>query len=267
MNILLYIIIFAMGSVFGSFLTLATYRIPLNQNITHERSYCPKCNHKLAFLDMIPILSYIFLGGKCRYCKTKISPRYLIIELLSGVAFVILAWLVRINVYTITIPKIIEFMFGALYIVFLFLIAGIDKEHHKVDKRVLIYGLVISIGYMLYWFVIDSTFNPNRFILYLLIIAFILLLSTYSLKKTGKDEYELNVLIVLIIMAFFTYEVATIISVIFTVLIVALKNLANKILNKSKKYNINTTNQPIALYLCVANALVVIFINILSQVR
>lgn len=72
MNILLYIIIFMMGTVFGSFLTLATYRIPLHQDIVYKHSYCPKCNHKLSFLDMIPVLSYAFLGGRCRYARYKI---------------------------------------------------------------------------------------------------------------------------------------------------------------------------------------------------
>ena len=73
MNMFLYIIIFSMGTVVGSFLTLATYRIPLNQDITHERSYCPSCKHKLGFFDLIPILSYLILGQKCRYCH---STRY-----------------------------------------------------------------------------------------------------------------------------------------------------------------------------------------------
>ena len=91
MDILLYIIIFIMGTVFGSFFTLATYRIPRNQDITHTHSYCPNCSHKLGFLDLIPVFSYIFLLGKCRYCKEKISPRYLIIEILSGVTFALVA--------------------------------------------------------------------------------------------------------------------------------------------------------------------------------
>ena len=86
------------------------------------------------------------------------------------------------------------------------------------------------------------------------------------MKKTGKDEYELNVLILCIIMAFFTYEVATIISIIITMLIVGIKIIINKILNKREKYNINITKQPIALYLCIANSLTVLFINILSLV-
>lgn len=266
MNIILYIIIFVMGSVFGSFLTLATYRIPLNQDITHKHSYCPKCNHKLSFLDMIPILSYIFLKGKCRYCKAKIGPRYFTIEILSGIAFICLAILIGINIYTITLKQLIGFGFGVLYIVFLFLVAGIDKEHHKINKKVLIYGLIISIAFMLYQYIIIKNFNPNRFILYLAIIAFILILSTYRLKKTGKDEYELNILILCIIMAFFTYEIATIISIILTLLIIGIKIIINKILNKRQKYNINISNQPIGLYLCIANFLSVIFIYILSLV-
>jgi len=53
MDIILYILLFCMGTVFGSFFTLAVSRIPIGQDITHERSYCPNCNHKLSFLDMI----------------------------------------------------------------------------------------------------------------------------------------------------------------------------------------------------------------------
>ena len=87
MKIVLYIYIYIIGVVLGSFFTLAIHRIPRKQDITHTRSYCPNCNHRLNFLDLIPVLSYIFLGGKCRYCHEKIRPRYLIIEVLSGIAF------------------------------------------------------------------------------------------------------------------------------------------------------------------------------------
>ena len=97
MDILLYIIIFIMGTVFGSFFTLAVYRIPKRQDITHTHSYCPNCNHKLGFLDLIPVFSYIFLRGKCRYCKQKIRPRYFILEILSGLLFLLLAFLMNIR--------------------------------------------------------------------------------------------------------------------------------------------------------------------------
>lgn len=266
MNIILYIIIFLMGTVFGSFLTLATYRIPLNQDITHKHSYCPKCNHKLYFLDMIPVFSYIFLGGKCRYCKSKIGPRYFIIELLCGIAFVTLAFLLQINIYEINTNKLIDFGFGALYIVFLFLVAGIDKEHNKIDKRVLTYGLVISIAYMIYQYIVISQFNYNRFILYLILLALILIFSTFRIKKTGKDEYVFNALILCIVMCFFTYEIATIISIILTLFIIAIKIIINKIINRREKYDINIKEQPIAFYLCISNFLTVIFIYILNIV-
>ena len=90
-QIIFYALMFIIGTVFGSFFTLAVYRIPLKQDITHERSFCPKCNHKLSFWDMIPVLSYIFLGGKCRYCKEKIRIRYLLLEILTGTVFLLFA--------------------------------------------------------------------------------------------------------------------------------------------------------------------------------
>ena len=61
MNIILYITIFLIGCMFGSFYTLAVWRIPRRENITHKHSYCPNCHHKLSFFELIPILSYIFL--------------------------------------------------------------------------------------------------------------------------------------------------------------------------------------------------------------
>lgn len=91
MDVILYVLIFAIGTLFGSFFALAIYRIPLKENIVYKHSYCPNCKHKLNFFDLVPIFSYIFLRGKCKYCKNKISPRYLIIEFLTGTIFVLIA--------------------------------------------------------------------------------------------------------------------------------------------------------------------------------
>ena len=67
MDLIIYIVIFLIGIFFGSFYTLAVYRIPNREDIIHTHSYCPNCKHKLGSLDLIPVFSYIFLGGKCRY--------------------------------------------------------------------------------------------------------------------------------------------------------------------------------------------------------
>ena len=88
-NIVIGFFMFVIGTLFGSFFSLATYRIPRNQDILIKRSYCPICKHNLKFFDLIPILSYIFCGGKCRYCKEKISIRYPILELTNGVIYLI----------------------------------------------------------------------------------------------------------------------------------------------------------------------------------
>jgi leader peptidase (prepilin peptidase) / N-methyltransferase len=77
------------GFFFGSFYNVIGLRVPLNQSIVKPRSACPSCKHTLTPLELIPVLSYLFQRGKCRQCKTRISPLYPIMELLTGVLFVI----------------------------------------------------------------------------------------------------------------------------------------------------------------------------------
>ncbi|HAR62959.1 MAG: prepilin peptidase [Candidatus Margulisiibacteriota bacterium] len=81
-------IAFLFGSVIGSFLNVLIFRIPLRQSIIFPPSHCTTCNHKLSVLDLFPLLSYLFLKGKCRYCKEKIKWHYPLVELLSGFSFV-----------------------------------------------------------------------------------------------------------------------------------------------------------------------------------
>lgn len=88
-EILLYFIIFLYGTVFGSFLNVLIYRLPLKENIATEHSHCMTCGEKIQWYDLIPLVSYIILGGKCRHCKAKISPQYPIIEATNGIMYVI----------------------------------------------------------------------------------------------------------------------------------------------------------------------------------
>lgn len=78
------IIIFLFGLIIGSFLNVCIFRIPAGESIAFPPSHCSKCKRNLKPIDLIPVLSYLFLGGKCRYCKTKISIRYPLVELLTG---------------------------------------------------------------------------------------------------------------------------------------------------------------------------------------
>ena len=86
-NLLPLIIFFIIGTLMGSFYTVVGMRLPQDEKVLVGRSHCDHCGHKLSFLDMIPILSYICLRGKCRYCKEKIDSTSTFMELVSGILY------------------------------------------------------------------------------------------------------------------------------------------------------------------------------------
>ncbi len=86
-GILFYAIIFLFGVVIGSFLNVCIYRIPRHEDIVKTRSHCMSCGHTLRWYDMFPLFSYLFLGGRCRYCKAKLSVQYPLIEALNGILY------------------------------------------------------------------------------------------------------------------------------------------------------------------------------------
>ena len=268
MEIFLYIILFIMGTLFGSFYTLAVYRIPKRQDITHTHSYCPNCNHKLGFLDLIPILSYVFLIGKCRYCKEKIRPRYLILEALSGLLFVAMAFLMKFNLETISATKIAEYCFIVLYLTFIILIAGIDKENRKIDKLVSVYGIVISIMYILYLCIVEQA-NIYRYGIYLIFYIVVLLLDTITLKKYAKNSYATGILLMVITMVIFTGEYITENAIIFTLLAISFYLLLNKIKErKNKKSEEQIANKmSIGFYLGTFNIIMLMLVLFLNNYK
>ena len=92
-NIVVYSIVFLYGVIVGSFLNVCILRIPLKETIVSKRSHCMSCGHQLAWYDLFPLFSYLFLGGKCRYCKAKISKQYPIVEFINGAMAVLCFWL------------------------------------------------------------------------------------------------------------------------------------------------------------------------------
>jgi len=84
------IFLFLFGCCAGSFLNVVIYRMPREKSLISPPSACPACNRRIAFYDNIPLLSWLLLRAKCRYCKAPISPRYFVIELLTGLLFAVL---------------------------------------------------------------------------------------------------------------------------------------------------------------------------------
>ena len=90
MTIVFYIIIFLYGIVIGSFLNVCIYRIPKKEDIVKVRSHCMNCGYKLEWYDLVPLFSYLFLKGRCRKCKTKLSAQYPLVEASNGILYVVI---------------------------------------------------------------------------------------------------------------------------------------------------------------------------------
>ena len=114
---------FLFGSVIGSFLNVVILRTPLKQSLITEPSHCFSCSHKLAWYDMFPIFSWIFLKGKCRYCGSKISPRYMIVEAATAVVYCA-AYLVFGFKW--------ELAYAAVLFAVLIVLSGIDLDHFEI---------------------------------------------------------------------------------------------------------------------------------------
>lgn len=194
---------FIIGVLLGSFYTLAVYRIPLKQDITHTRSYCPKCNHKLNFWDLIPVLSYIFLGGKCRYCKSKIRPRYIIIEILSGIAFLLFAILLDIDILKIEYTKIAALIFGILFFSTVIIVVAIFKDYKKIQISVFNFGIIAEIIYMIYLYILNTSIY--RYIIYEMLLLIMIVIN--SIKKTNE---KIRIIMFLIFILIGIYEISII---------------------------------------------------------
>ena len=250
-QIIFYIAFNVIGVVLGSFFTLAIYRIPLKQDILYTRSYCPKCNHKLKTIDLIPILSYIFLKGKCRYCHKKISPRYIIIEFFSGLFYLLFVVSLKINVFNINIENVTELLYGTLIISSFFILGGIAKEAKKITKGTIIFGLIVKIIYIIYLYILNI--NIYRYIIYLIIIAILLIIEKLIKAKKRKN------IIYMMIMALFsivvTNELVFIASAIFTILVLIVSYIIKK-QNKKMSW---------MFYFCFSNIIFLIIYNFVKN--
>ncbi|MDE6726086.1 MAG: prepilin peptidase, partial [Ruminiclostridium sp.] len=105
------VFIFIVGSTIGSFLNVLAYRIPIKESIVKGRSHCTTCGKQILNRDLIPIFSWIFLRGKCRFCGEKISPRYMIVELICGIsyltAFLVLGISIKLAFAVVLFPVLI----------------------------------------------------------------------------------------------------------------------------------------------------------------
>lgn len=135
---ILYAIFYAiLGAVVGSFLNVCIDRLPSRQSLWQPPSHCPSCDRRLTPLELIPILSYLALGGRCRTCGAAISKRVLAVEVLTALLF---AWLW--NHYGVGMALAVATVYTAILVVIFF----IDLEHRLVLNRVIYPSLILALA-------------------------------------------------------------------------------------------------------------------------
>jgi leader peptidase (prepilin peptidase)/N-methyltransferase len=124
------------GAVIGSFLNVVIYRLPRGQSLVTPPSRCPSCGARLAWYDNVPIAGWLLLGGRCRRCRAPISVQYPVVELVTALLFVLVAWLTPVG------PLLISRL---LFVCLLIALFGIDLEHQILPNSITLPGIVAGL--------------------------------------------------------------------------------------------------------------------------
>ncbi|MFW6134303.1 MAG: prepilin peptidase [Elusimicrobiota bacterium] len=149
------LIAFIFGLFFGSFANVCIWRLPRDKSIVKPRSFCPNCGKKIPWYYNIPVLSYIYLKGRCAYCREKISIRYPVVELAAGI--ITASWFIR---FDLSITPFIFAVFGIILII----ISGIDFEHQYIPPYFSYPLIILGIAAAYYNNFLGNQ-NYNKFIL------------------------------------------------------------------------------------------------------
>jgi leader peptidase (prepilin peptidase)/N-methyltransferase len=143
-----YFFIGLLGLVIGSFLNVCIYRIPKEESIIFPASHCTKCNHKLSGIDMIPVFSYLLLKGRCRYCGDEISPRYLSIECLNSLLYLIIYFKFGLTLITLKYCVLVSI---------LIVIGMIDYDTQFVFTNITRFGALVGVVFI----IVQAIFYKN----------------------------------------------------------------------------------------------------------
>lgn len=134
---LIFILVFIVGLSIGSFLNVLIYRLPREKKFVFGRSFCPSCKNEIKFYDNIPVLSYLILAGKCRFCKSKISIRYPLVELLNSLAYLFFFFQYGVSYNFL----IFCFLSSALIVIFF-----VDIDFQIIPDSITLPGMIIGLA-------------------------------------------------------------------------------------------------------------------------
>lgn len=167
--------LFIAGIFVGSFLNVLIDRLSREESVIKGRSYCEKCKKELAWYDLIPVLSFIFLKGRCRYCHTRLSAYYPLIELTTGVLFAaVLFFVLGQNINFITIINVIYYLFIASSLIVIFFA---DLKYGIIPDKIVFPSIIISLIYLflihnsLFLIHVSAAFGASLFFLFLFLVT------------------------------------------------------------------------------------------------
>lgn len=243
MQIFIITLILIFGLVIGSFFNVLGYRLPKKESIVFPSSHCPNCQHKLNFWDLFPVLSYLFLKGKCRYCKVKISPIYPLIELLTALLFI-----VSYLIFGFSIEFIIAIVFSSVAVITIVT----DIRYMIIEDSVLIIGsltiLVLSVFNIGFSETISMFING---LLSFILIYIIKLAADFSFKKEAMGGGDVKLMFLIGMMNGFSMTFVTLCMASFIAFPYAIYIYLSK----------NDNILPLGPFLCIA-ALIVYFSGI-----
>ncbi len=176
------LIIFLGGLIIGSFLNVCIFRIIEEESIVFPASHCKICNTKLKAKDLIPIFSFLFLKGKCRYCKEKISAQYPLIELFTAILFVIMYLKFGVS---------LEFFKFVTFTAILLVIGIIDYKTQYIYFEVIVTGLIFGIIFLVIAFFLEGNLELKNILLSTIIPSSFLALIILMTNGMGWGDVEL----------------------------------------------------------------------------
>jgi len=249
-----YLLAIILGAIFGSFANVCIHRLPINKKISQGRSFCPKCKKKITWQDNIPILSYLFLNGKCKKCKKPISLQYLLVEIISAFIFTFLFYYFGLSV---------DFFLLVIFAMFLLVIYFIDLKHFIIPNE-LTYSMMV-LGFL-------KSFDPNlntiifpNFLNSLIggLFGYLLIWSIIFLYKQFRNKEGMGLGDAKLLAVFgFWFGWLSIPFIIFLSSILGLLYVTPSLLTKKRKLN---SEIPFGPYMIIAGAVYFYFSDLLKS--
>ena len=246
MNILLYVALFLIGVIVGNFWQRAIYRIPRNISLI-----------KKGVTNIEP-------EYKSKYWKKILQIFY---ALLGGILFIIFGKLLGININDFKLSSAIMYLFTILYFTTLVIIAGIDKRYVDIEKKVVTVGIIISIIYIVFLYIIDSSsiyFNTMCLGIYMIL----LITDTILLRRYAKSSYTIGVLMLFNIILVFSEVDILAYTIAMTALEIILYLIIQKVKQKENGYKkVKISNIPVGYFVSASNIIILLVLAIIQIIR